>query len=411
MIQRLRVLASAYACEPEKGSEPGIGWNLVLQISRFNEVWVITRKSNEDAIRRAGHPLPHVHWSFYDLPVWARFWKRGQRGVHLYYHLWQAGAYLQARRLSRRVRFDLAHHVTFGNYWMPSLLWLLPVPFVWGPVGGGESAPAALWKSFGARARLFERLRAAARSLGESNPLVRLGARRASLALAATPETAARLARLGSREVKTFGNTGLGEEEIERLGSVPVRDDGPLRLVSIGRLLPWKGFHLGLEAFARLLAAFPGSTYGLIGDGPERPLLEALSRRLAIAGAVTFRGRLPRPRVLESMADYDVLVHPSLHDSGGWVCLEAMAAGRPVICLDLGGPAQQVSEETGFAVPAFSREQAVEGLARAMRSLASDAEMRKRMGESARKRAAERFAWSRKGERMRELYARARERI
>jgi hypothetical protein len=94
----MKVLLSAYACEPGKGSEPGVGWNWVRQIAPFAEVWVITRSNNREAIEKAlaEEPLPNVHWVYFDLPRWARFWKKGQRGVHLYYYLWQVGIYFLA---------------------------------------------------------------------------------------------------------------------------------------------------------------------------------------------------------------------------------------------------------------------------------------------------------------------------
>ena len=154
----MKVLLSAYACEPGKGSEPGVGWNWVRQIARFAEVWVITRANNRPVIEQAleREPLPNVHWVYFDLPRWARFWKKGQHGVHLYYYLWQIGIYFLAKRLHREVGFDLVHHVTFVNYWMPSFLSLLPPPFVWGPVGGGESAPKAFYRTFSWRGRLYE---------------------------------------------------------------------------------------------------------------------------------------------------------------------------------------------------------------------------------------------------------------
>lgn len=88
-------------------------------------------------------------------------------------------------------------------------------------------------------------------------------------------------------------------------------------------------------------------------------------------------------QALEKLAEVDVLVHPSLHDSGGYVVAEAMAAGRPVICLDLGGPALQVAEETGFKIPATTPEQVVAGMAQAMLWLARDDALRRRMGGGA----------------------------
>jgi len=99
-----------------------------------------------------------------------------------------------------------------------------------------------------------------------------------------------------------------------------------------------------------------------------------------------------------------VLVHPSLHDSGGWVCVETMAAGRPIICLDLGGPGLQVTDETGFKIPAITPEQVVNDLAEAMRRLACDSTLRESMAKAARQRVKDYFDWSNKGKRIQGIY-------
>ncbi len=389
----MRVLVSAYACEPGRGSEPGVGWNLARHLARYCEVWVLTRANNRPAIdaELARNPVPGLHFLYYDLPAWARWWKRGQRGVHLYYFLWQVGAYFVARRVHRAVGFDLVHHVTFVKYWMPSFLALLPVPFVWGPVGGGESVPLAFWPSFGPRGILYEALRTLARWLGEHDPFVRLTARRAVLALATTEETAVRLRRLGAKTVEVLSQAALPAKELEALSRLSPPPPRPVRFLSVGRLLHLKGFHLGLAAFAR--SGLRDAEYWLVGDGPERRRLERLARQLGIADRVRFWGQLPRSGVLELLGQCHALVHPSLHDSGGWVCLEAMAAGRPAICLDLGGPALQVTEETGFKVPARNAEQAIDDMTRAMLTLARDPQLGLQMGEAARYRVQEHFTW------------------
>ena len=401
----MRVLLSAYACEPEKGSEPAVGWNWVRQIARFHEVWVITRANNQEPIEKAlaSSPLPNAHWVYFDLPCRMRFWKKGERGLHPYYYLWQLGACFVARKLHRMVGFDLVHHVTFVNYWMPSFLVLLPIPFVWGPVGGGESAPRAFWRSFSFRGKVFELLRDLARRLGEFDPFVRLSARRATPGLATTYQTKERLRALGSRSASVFSQVGLPEEDICKLGAIPFRQSAPFRLISMGNLLHWKGFELGLRAFGLFSQQFPTSEYWVVGDGPERKRLERVARRLGIGERVTFWGALPRSEAMEKLSESDVLVHPSLHDSGGWVCLEAMAAGRPVICLDLGGPALQVTEDVGIKVPAISPGSVVDDLAEAYR-LASDPELRARLSVGARKRVQEHFNWDKKGLLMREVY-------
>jgi glycosyltransferase involved in cell wall biosynthesis len=404
----MKVLLSAYACEPGKGSEPGVGWNWVRQIARFHEVWAITRVSNRQAIETAlaEEPLPNVHWVYFDLPHWARFWKRGPRRVHAYYYLWQLGAYFVARKLHRQIGFNLGHHLTFVNYWMPSFLASLPVPFVWGPVGGGESAPRSFRSSFSWRGRIYETLRDLARVAAHRDPFLRHAARRAAVALTTTEDTGKRIRALGSQTVLVFSEAGLSIEEIRRLGGLPARLGHPFRLISIGNLLHLKGFELGLRAFARFHIQFPDSEYWLVGDGPERKRLERLAEELGVRGSVTFWGRVPRTEVLKKLAECDVLVHPSLHDSGGWVCLEAMAAGRPVLCLDLGGPGFQVTKETGIKVPPISPAQVIGDLSAAMCQLAGSPAHRARLGEGGRKRVQEFFAWERKAEYLMRIYSR-----
>lgn len=404
---KLKVLLSAYACEPSKGSEPGVGWTWVQAIASFvNEACVITRANNREIIEKtlARDPMPNVHWVYFDLPRGVRLWKKGQRGVHLYYYLWQVGVYFLAHRLHRQVGFDLIHHVTFGTYWMPSFLSLLPVPFVWGPVGGGESAPRPFYRTFSMRGRLYEYLRDLTRWFGEHDPFVRLAPKRAAVALAKARETAERLKAMGARHIVLLSEVAWPKDEIERLAVTPMHIGDPFRLFSVGRLLHWKGFHLGLEAFGRFVREFPRSEYWLIGDGPERRNLERLAKRLGVADRVRFFGALPRDDVLRRLAECDVLVHPSLHDSGGWACVEAMAAGRPVICLDLGGPALQVTGETGFKIPARTPEQTVTEMAEAMLRLARDPDLRERMGKAARRRVREAFSWERRAREIYEIY-------
>ena len=401
----MKLLISAYACEPGLGSEPGAGWNCVRQAARFHEVWVLTRKNNREPIENALQtvPLENVHFAYFDLPRWARFWKRGTRGLHLYYYLWQIGAYLVARKLHRRVSFDLTHHVTFMNYWLPSLLPLLPVPFLWGPVGGGESAPAAFEEFWSPRCRLYEALRDAARSRSCMDPFVVLSAHRAVLALATTEDTRRKLRSLGCNRVLVVPAVALTKTDISRLAALPAAPEGVFRLLSVGRLLHWKGFALGIRAFREFQQSFPASEYWIVGDGPERRSLAQLAGQLGLRSQVKFLGPLPRAEVPGKLAQCHVLAHPSLHDSGGWVCLEAMAAGRPVVCLDLGGPALQVAARTGIKVAAIEPRQAVRDLSSAFARLARNPSLCSRLGKAGQQRVKQHFCWETKGEFYREI--------
>jgi glycosyltransferase involved in cell wall biosynthesis len=404
-MSRPKVLISAYACEPGKGSEPGIGWNWIEQAAAVAELWVITRANNKKVIEEAcDSNLETVHWVFYDLPSWLCWWKRGPRGVALYYPLWQLGAFFVARRLHTSIGFDRVHHLTFGCYWLPTFLNRLPVPFVWGPVGGGESTPAGFYRVYSLRGRLRERARDVARRCAEALPTLKATARQSSIALATTTASADRLRSIGSASVLVFSHTALPETDFEQLRQCSMRDGAPFRLVSIGRFCHWKGFHLGLTAFGAIHDRIPDAEYWLIGDGPERPLLEALAIRNDLSDNVRFFGNLPRGEAWSRLAQCDVLVHPSFHDSGGYVCVEAMAAGRPVICLDTGGPALLVTPETGVKVALSTPEQTLEDLSRAILSLALDHRLRLQLGESARRRVQQSLRWRHKRTMLASLY-------
>jgi len=179
-----------------------------------------------------------------------------------------------------------------------------------------------------------------------------------------------------------------------------------VRFISLGNLLHLKGFHLGLRAFAQ--SDLTGAEYWIVGDGPERKRLQDLAEALGCAARVKFWGRLPREEALGRLAESHVLVHPSLHDSGSFACVEAMAVGRPVICFDLGGPGAQVTEETGVKVQAHHPEQAIRDLAGAMRLLARDPDRRRRMGEAARQRGRTAFRWEDQAVVLDAMYRRAR---
>ncbi len=405
-MKTLKVLLSAYSCEPGKGSERGLGWSVAREMAKHHEVWVLTRPDeSKEAIEAelASNPVPNLHFVYFTLPFWQDSLKWGQSGaMQIHYYLWQIQAYWVARRLHQELSFDLAHHVTFVKYSSPCFLSLLPIPLVWGPVGGAESAPGPFWKDFGLKAKLYEWARITVRTVGEIDPFVHLTARRSSVVRATTEDTARQLYKMGAEKVHILPESGLPESEIAELANYKVDNSLPMRFISMGRLLHWKGFHLGVSAFAA--AELPDAEYWICGEGPERDQLQQLAEQLGIAERVKFFGFLPRQESLSKLQECHVLLHPSLHDSGGWVCLEAMAAGRPVICLDLGGPAVQVNDLTGIKVPARDPAQAVGDLALAMRKLAGDFELRSQMANAGRQLIQAEHSWKVKGIELSKVY-------
>lgn len=400
----VNILLSAYACEPNRGSEEGVGWNVVVQAAREHTVWVLTRSFYRSSIEAnlKQNPQPNLNFIYFDPFGWTSDWRDTQGAVQLHYYLWQIQAYFVAKPLHRQIRFDLVQHVTYVKYWSPSFLALLPIPFIWGPVGGGELAPWSFWKNFSLYGKAYEILRIIAQRTGEIDPFTRLTARRSVLAHATTSDTAKRLVALGAEHISIRSESGLSNEEINLLGSQSIPPDKPIRFISLGRLLHWKGHYLSFLAFYK--ANIPDAEYWLVGDGAERQRLEALSQELGIASKVKFFGRLPREETLNILAKCHILVHPSLHDSGGWTCLEGMAARRPVICLDLGGPSVQVTEATGIKVAGHNPEQTISDLAKAMNRLATDATLRLQMGEAGQQRVKAEFNWDSIGQYLTQTY-------
>ncbi len=395
----LRVLVSAYACEPGRGSEPGIGWNVVRELAREFDVCVVTRDSNRASIE--AHDLGDFEriprFVYHDLRPSFRFWKRGNRGAQLYYVLWQRTLSTITSDLVRTNSFDVAHHITFGRYWIPTPLAETGLPFVFGPVGGADSVPAKFRSVLSPRGRRFNSVREIIRSHAESSPDLRRCVTRSTVALGTTSATVTALTRLGARNVRLEPAVGLPDREIAEFRSREPSRAGPVRFVSSGSLLAWKGFELGLRAFAKVSDRLPDSKFSIIGEGAERRRLESICRSLGIERAVTFHGQQPRRVALEILGDSDVLVHPSLHDSGGWVCLEAMAMGLPVVCLDLAGPAVLVSSQAGRKIPATTPADTIEDMARSLLELGSDANLRRRMGEAGRRHVADHYSWRRRG--------------
>ena len=411
-MRRLRVLMSAYACEPGKGSEPGIGWHMAKAVAAHHDLWVLTRANNRPAIDAAlaETPVPGLTFVYLDLPAWASWWKRGNRNVRLYYYLWQILAYTKARPLHAQIKFDLVHHATFGLYLAPSFVALLSAPFLWGPVGGGEGAPASFTEDLAAQGQRHERLRRLFQRLALYDPFVRLTARRSAVTLATTIETLEKLQDLNLKESAVTGNCALSVSEIEGLAELAARA-APQRakvLISIGRLIHWKAYHLAIRAFAALEThAEREAEYWIIGDGAERTRLERLAAELGVEKRVRFLGKLSRAETLEKLAHSDVFVHPSLHDSGGWATLEAMACAKPVLCLNLGGPGSQITPQTGVKLEARNPEQVVAELSSAMANLLSDNALREDLGAAGQRRVREHYSWPQKGLELARWYERA----
>ena len=166
------------------------------------------------------------------------------------------------------------------------------------------------------------------------------------------------------------------------------------RIVSVGRLVAFKGFDDLIEACAELARLRIDFVCDIIGDGPLRKTLQAKIGKLDLSSRVNLLGSLSQAAVLEKFLAADIFVLASTSDAQGatdvfpTVILEAMASARPVVSTHLAGITELVTDgQTGSLVPPGDSA----ALARALEKLLRDSEMRLRFGEAGRSRIEQHF--------------------
>lgn len=382
----MKVLLSAYACNPTKGGENGIGYHWAQEWLRHgHEVWCFTRPDERADIEAylAENPAPEtykkLHFVYVAVPEWVDYLYRWQFGVYLHYMVWQYQAWRAARQLEVTVGFDLIHHATYGSLQMASWLWRVGKPLLIGPLGGGQQTPRSFrtyipdwFKSETMRNTISRVLMA-----GDRN--VRQSIRHAALVLVTNQETAAKVRALGARRVELFLDSGLPESFLP--AQFPVREPASqLRLLWLGRLIHRKALPLVLDALAAVNSRVPFHLT-IVGDGPVEAELPELLRQRGLTERVTWRGRLPWAAVREEFLTHDVFLFASLRDSFASQFLEAMGTGLPIITLNHQGARDFIPADAAIKVPVTTPNETVTGLAHAVEYCYDHPERRVAMGQ------------------------------
>jgi glycosyltransferase involved in cell wall biosynthesis len=400
----MKVLVVGHGCSPSHGSEPSFTFNWAWHLSACHEVWVLAHPHRRDAVESflAANPNPAVRFIWVTPPRFLDPWDpaKGEVGLPLHYLLWQRAAFRRARQLLQSIRFDLCHHVSAGTVSAAPPLWRLPIPFVWGPVGGGQISPAAFRHYFGAAGWAKEMIRTLRVRLAPRRPSIRQAASRSALVLSTNHETARALEGAGAKAVLPFLDSGLTSDFFP---AQPVRREqrNQITILWVGRLEARKALPLGLEALARL-GPLPVQLL-VAGDGPLRSQWEKCAVDLGLDDRVHFLGRVPWDRMPDLYRGSDIFLFTSLRDSFGTQVLEAMGHSLPVVTLDHQGVGAFLPDRAGFKVPVTQPETTVNGLAEAIRTLACSYELRTAMGEAGRAFAATQ-TWEKRAEHMSVLY-------
>ena len=392
------ILLSAFECNPYMGSDAEVGWQWGHQLfKRGYKVTVITRSTHqkeiEQWITKTGESKA-VNFVYVDIKWLYPLTELINPRNHIYYYFWQLSAYFTAKKLHVQKPFSLIHHLTWVSFRQPSFMGLIDAPFFFGPVAGGDEIPKGYAKTFALKQRLLESIRSLINSLVKIDPLMWLTYATADKIFFTSPAHLARVPNFVKNKAQIELAIGCDSpvSNLEKENNKQTIKRGN-RLLFVGRFLGLKGMDIGLDAFALIRQTRPDVTLTLVGDGIERDRWVTKAKLLNVFDAIDWRGWIRKEEVQKLYLEFDLFYFPSLRDSGGFVVLEALQNGMPVVCFKLGGPGMLVDESCGYAVEAGkSVAQATQDLAAATLKILADSEKNKHLFDNCRKRAKQ-FTW------------------
>jgi len=401
-VKKNNILIIAYACEPNTGSEPGVGWNFSNELAVDTNVWVVTRANNRDVIEKELKLNKNItiNWVYIDLPHPFRWLKKHMPlGIQFYYMLWQWKAFFKCRQLSKKFDFLLAHHLTFGITWLAPIGSLLKVPFVWGPIGGGDTVP-------------FNYLiKEKTSSIAQESLyllLSRFVCRISFLNYIARKRSKFILFRSQSVE-QHFPKTNpdrrfvLSETATRYVRSSPTIKPQTIKALCIGRQQYWKGYRYAVEGFCKYLASGGIGTLHLLGDGPENDHLKSIHQAYGSPEEIIFHGNVAHDDVLKNLETSSLLIHPSFRDGGSWSVIESLSYSVPVLAQNASGTADIVTKDCGILVNANSIK-LDDGIANALHQLAKDRLLLEKLSKGALERVNSNYTWKKRVNDLKEIY-------
>ncbi|MFT6112382.1 MAG: glycosyltransferase involved in cell wall biosynthesis [Bacteroidia bacterium] len=405
-MKQKTILTTTYAVHPTKGSEDGMGWNIVLQIARYNKVISITRENNQQAIEKyiAANPNPifdNITFVYFDTPYWTRFWKRGSRGAMLYYWMWQHA--IPAFVKKQKLQFDIAHNATFANDWTPSYLWKLGKPFVWGPIGHHPLIPAQYLTLFSKKYWIKDRLTWMIKNaFWNLSPGLKKTAKKADFIYAMNSSVKE---KINLQEGRYFVRPSVATQDYGYDMKMGVEN---FHVISAGRFVPLKGFDLTILSFAKFIKSLPKQVQNnakltIVGKGPEEAHLRSLIKKQGIIDKVEIINWMERKDLMNLMKESSLFLFPA-HEGAGMVVAEALSFALPVICLDNCGPGELITQECGIAVREQKYNETVDRLAQSLLKLYNDPKKHHAMRGAARRHFLDTFHWDIRGEWLNEIY-------
>ena len=418
MRRHLKILILAYACNPYKGSEEGVGWSWVNAIAEYHDLDIITAEYHREDIEHffleasdfvshiRFHYVLHKPWHYKPTKGWLFIEDSFLKPIMNHaYRLWQKDAFKLAVKLHMERNFDLVHQLTYVGFRFPGELWTLDLPFVWGPIGGLENTPWRFLPTLGMNGCVYYAGRNIINSLHKR--------------LLSGPKKAFRKACGGiiaaTEGIRTEIRQWYGEDSkvICEIGPPPdVAADFSLRYPEEPLRLSWSGLHLpgkALPLLLRAMAKLPVDIkwqLDILGKGPCTRKWQRKAKKLGINSKCEWHGQLPRDRAVGIMHNSHVFVITSMKDLTSTVLLESLSQGVPVICPDHCGFSNVVTNDCGVKIPVETPAKFVSDLAAAIKKLANSEEERRRLAKGALKRIKD-FSWDKKAELVDSIYRKA----
>ena len=407
MPKKLKILVSAYACAPNKGSEPGMGWNFVMGLSNFHELHVIVEKRKwEQPILEYLKVYPelkaNLRFYFIDKTRNKRLRKIWPPSYYWFYKVWQKKAYKLALELDKKENFDLIHQLNMVGYREPGYLWKIEKPFVWGPIGGLENSPWRFLPSLGIKGFIFYTGRNLM-NLWQRNFSTRpkKAARRTNTSLiAATPDNQRLLYNLWDRRAEVVCEVGQEKDIIKILPSIRILDDEPLKIVWSGLHTPRKNLPLLFKALKKITIPFE---LHILGNGEMTKTWKKIAQKKGLDKNCNWYGWVERQKAIDIMSSGHVFCITSISDLTSTVTLEALSYSLPIISLDHCGFSHVVNDSCGIKINVSTPKKATLDFSLALKKIYEDENLRQRLSEGALLRAKD-FSWESKINRLNDIY-------
>lgn len=416
MSRPLRVLAINEAANPEMVSVPLVGWSIAQALSKQVDLHMLTGARNRDAFVRAGlhegRDFTAIQNETVARPLWklsnalrmgqGKGWTTAQAISAISYAWFERLVWRDFGARIQAGEFDVVHRITPLTPTKSSSLApkcaAAGVPFVMGPLNGGVPWP----KGFDAERRREKEWLSYVRGAYKLLP-----GRGATLRAASAVLVGSRFTQSEVPDAYRDRCVYIPENAIDparfNLTATPGQQDGPMRIGFIGRLVPYKGADMLIEAALPLLKT-GRAVIEIVGDGPMMADLQAQVARDGVSGAVTFHGWLEHAQVQQVLAGCDLFGFPSIREFGGGVVLEAMALGVPPLVVDYAGPGELVQPGWGYKVPVGSRTEIIAAFGAELTRLDTARPELTTTGAAARARIADKFTWDRKAAQITEVY-------